>query len=60
MMAGQTEVETGQAGSLLLDNSVHLAPVAESDGQLVHQHPDEDEEQAPDKGEQSKGCLKSK
>ena len=51
---GQTEVDAGQAGSLLLYHSLHVPPVAEPDGQLVDQHPDEDEEQSPHHWEQGK------
>ena len=56
-MPGQAEMETGQTSSLLLNDPVHLSPVAESDGQLVHQDPDEDEEQAPNKREEGECCL---
>ena len=57
VVPGQAEVEARQTSSLLLDNSVHLPPVAQSDGELVDQDPDEDEEKAPDKREKGKGCL---
>ena len=55
--ARQAEVEAGEAGALLLEDAVHVAAVAESDGELVHQHPDEDEEEAAHEGEQGEGRL---
>ena len=55
--AREAEVEAGEAGALLLEHAVHVAAVAESDGELVHQHPDEDEEEAAHEGEQGEGGL---
>ena len=53
----QAEVDTGQAGSLLLYHSLHVLPVPEPDGQLVDQHPDEDEEEAAHHREQSEAGV---
>ena len=57
MLSGKTEVEARQTGSLLLYHSVQVSPVAQSDGQLVDQHPDEDEEETTHDGEEGEGCL---